>query len=137
VRATSTKPAGYTNVGLHRGCEHAVKEAAEGEGSLSPVRMTRPQISRAPPAESDSFSASTEPATLERRPKSDSLPIRERFGVTVAVAAEFIGISRSRIYELLADGTLDGRVIRGRRIVIVSSMMRMLGEAPSTKREMA
>ena len=43
------------------------------------------------------------------------LSLEERFGVTVAIAAEYVGISKSRIYELLADGSLAGRVIRGRR----------------------
>jgi excisionase family DNA binding protein len=63
-----------------------------------------------------------------------ALPIPERFGVTVATAAAFVGISRSRIYELLAAGELDGRIIGGRRIVVVDSLMRMIGEAPPAKR---
>lgn len=64
-----------------------------------------------------------------------SLPIAERFGVTVPVAASYVGISRSRIYELLSHGELDGRIIHGRRIVLVSSLMRMLGECPTAKRD--
>jgi GTP cyclohydrolase FolE2 len=63
------------------------------------------------------------------------LPFAERFGVTVAIAAEFVGISKSRIYELLQSGELEGKVIHGRRIVVVKSLLRMLGQAPSTKRE--
>ena len=66
-----------------------------------------------------------------------SLPVSERYGVTVPIAAQFIGISRSRIYELLAAGELDGKIIHGRRIVLVDSLLRMLGEAPNTKREAA
>jgi hypothetical protein len=65
----------------------------------------------------------------------DALPIRDRFGVTVPIAALFIGISRTRVYELLQDGTLDGKVIHGRRIVLVESLMRMLGQAPTAKRQ--
>ena len=49
------------------------------------------------------------------------------------MAAEFSGISRSRIYELLADGTLEGKTIHGRRIVVVQSLLRMCGAAPSAK----
>jgi hypothetical protein len=64
-----------------------------------------------------------------------ALPIQERYGVTVGVAAEFVGISRSRIYELLAAGELDGKIIHGRRIVVVKSLLRMLGQAPSARRE--
>jgi hypothetical protein len=63
------------------------------------------------------------------------LPIEQRYGVTVQLASEFSGISRSRMYELLADGTIEGIVIRGRRIVIVSSLLRFVGKAPATKKE--
>ena len=62
------------------------------------------------------------------------LPIIERYGVTVQLAAEFSGISRSRIYELLAAGELEGKIIHGRRIVVVQSLLRMGGAAPSAKR---
>ena len=65
------------------------------------------------------------------------LPVEQRFGVTVQIAAQYIGISRSRIYELLRAGDLDGRVIHGRRIVIVESMLRMLGASPTAKRKAA
>jgi predicted DNA-binding transcriptional regulator AlpA len=74
-------------------------------------------------------------ATVKKQIKS--LPIEDRYGVTVPVAATFIGISRSRIYELLTAGELDGKIIHGRRIVLVKSMLRMCGEAPTTKREAA
>jgi excisionase family DNA binding protein len=63
------------------------------------------------------------------------LPFAERFGVTVATAAEYVGISKSRIYELLQNGELEGKIIRGRRIVVVQSLLRLCGEAPSAKRE--
>ena len=66
------------------------------------------------------------------------LPLAERFGVTVSVASEYSGISKSRIYELLQSGELAGRIIRGRRIVEVQGaqgLLRMCGEAPSAKRE--
>lgn len=76
-------------------------------------------------------------ARPEEIARSSGLPVRERYGVTVQVAAQFIGISRSRIYELLAAGELDGKVIHGRRIVVVESLLRMLGEAPSAARKAA
>lgn len=68
---------------------------------------------------------------------SKALPICDRFGVTVPVAAQYIGISRTRVYELLSAGELDGKIIHGRRIVIVESLLRMLGEAPDAKRKAA
>ena len=62
------------------------------------------------------------------------LPIAERFGVTVQMAAEFSGISRSRIYELLQSGELEGRIIHGRRIVVVQSLLGMCRGAPRARR---
>jgi hypothetical protein len=62
------------------------------------------------------------------------IPIEKRYGITVPTAAQFIGISRTRVYELLAGGELEGKVIHGRRVVLVESLMRMLGKAPSAKR---
>ncbi len=59
------------------------------------------------------------------------LPIHERYGVTVPVASEYVGISRSRIYELMAEGTLQNTRIGHRRIIIVSSLLRLMG-APAT-----
>ena len=66
------------------------------------------------------------------------LSLKERFGVTVAIAAEFSGVSKSSIYELLAAGDLAGRIIAGRTIVEVQGprgLLRLCGGAPSTKRE--
>jgi hypothetical protein len=77
-------------------------------------------------------------AKLRPRAVADSkkiLPLAERFGVTVAIAAAYSGISPSRIYELLQSGELEGKIIHGRRIVVVQSLLRMCGEAPSAKRE--
>jgi excisionase family DNA binding protein len=64
-------------------------------------------------------------------------PLEERFGVTVNVAAEWVGISKSTVYELLQNGELEGKIIGGRRIVLVPSLLRLLGQARSAKRETA
>jgi excisionase family DNA binding protein len=78
-------------------------------------------------------SVALQPAALQ--PTRQALPIPQRYGVTVQVAAQYIGISRSRIYELLSAGELEGKIIHGRRIVVVESLLRMLGEAPDAKRK--
>jgi len=68
------------------------------------------------------------------------LPLAERFGCTVQTAADYSGISKSRIYEMLIDGSLAGRIIRGRRIVEIQGergLLRMCGGAPSARRETA
>ena len=66
------------------------------------------------------------------------LSVEQRFGVTVPVAAAYSGICKSRIYEMLLDGSLAGRVIRGRRIVEIQGergLLRMCGRASSAKHE--
>jgi excisionase family DNA binding protein len=64
------------------------------------------------------------------------LPLEERFGVTVNVAAEWVGISKSTVYELLQNGELEGKIIGGRRIVLVPSLLRLCGQARSAKRDL-
>ena len=63
------------------------------------------------------------------------LPFEQRFGCTVSAAAEYVGISKSSVYELLANGEVEGKDIAGRKIVIIKSLLRLCGEAPSAKRE--
>lgn len=60
------------------------------------------------------------------------LPLRDRVSVTVQQAAGYTGISRSRLYELIADGSLEGVSVRGRRLVKVRSLLRLLGETDSS-----
>ena len=56
------------------------------------------------------------------------IPLRERVSVTVQVAAAFTGISRSRLYEMLKAGDIEGCMVSGRRLVKVQSLLRLLGE---------
>ena len=70
--------------------------------------------------------------------KIGDIPLEGRFGVTVQFAAQYAGVSKSSIYELLAVGDLAGRIIAGRRIVEVQGprgLLRLCGKAPSTKRK--
>ena len=70
--------------------------------------------------------------------KIGNVPLEQRFGVTVQFAAQYAGISKSSIYELLASGDLAGRIIAGRHIVEVQGprgLLRLCGRAPSTKRK--
>lgn len=72
--------------------------------------------------------------------KIGDIPLEQRFGVTVQFAAQYAGVSRSSIYELLAAGDLEGRVIAGRRIVEVQGprgLLQLCNGAPSAKRQRA
>jgi hypothetical protein len=66
------------------------------------------------------------------------LSVEERFGVNVQFAAQYAGVSKSSIYELLTLGDLAGRIIAGRMIVEVQGprgLLQLCGQAPSAKRE--
>ena len=44
-------------------------------------------------------------------------------------ATKASGLSRSTLYELIADGTLESRKVAGRRLIPASSLKRFLGIA--------
>lgn len=62
----------------------------------------------------------------QARLSKPGLPIRERQCVTVVIAAQFVGISRSSMYELVKSGDVESRLIHGRRVVLVSSLLRLV-----------
>jgi hypothetical protein len=69
--------------------------------------------------------------------KIRDIPLDQRFGVTVQFAAQYAGISKSSIYELLASGDLAGRIIAGRMIVEMQGpqgLLQLCGQAPSAKK---
>ncbi len=49
--------------------------------------------------------------------------------VSVVDAGRMVGLSRSRIYELLQDGTLESRKIGRRRLIVVRSLERLVDQA--------
>jgi hypothetical protein len=49
--------------------------------------------------------------------------------VGMADAAAMIGVSRSRMYELDAEGQIRTVKVGGRKLVIVASLLELLGEA--------
>jgi excisionase family DNA binding protein len=49
----------------------------------------------------------------------------------VREAASFIGLSKSRLYELIADGTIDARKLGARTLVPVASLRAFVENAPS------
>lgn len=53
----------------------------------------------------------------------------EPLSVSMAQAATMIGVSRSQMYELDARGLISSVRVGGRRLVLVSSLKRLIGEA--------
>lgn len=54
----------------------------------------------------------------------------EPIAYRIAAAAEAVGLSRSRIYELIADGTLDARKVGGCTVITAESLRAMVENAP-------
>lgn len=53
----------------------------------------------------------------------------EPISVSMADAAAMIGVSRSRMYELDSEGRVRTVRVGGRRLVLVSSLRELVGEA--------
>jgi len=52
-------------------------------------------------------------------------------------AATFIGLSKSRLYELIADGQIDARKLGARTVVPTSSLRAFVEAAPRLQAEAA
>lgn len=63
-----------------------------------------------------------------------AVPITQKISVTVDEAVAASGLSRSTIYELIGDGSLESRRVAGRRLILVRSLRRLIegdaAEAP-------
>lgn len=64
------------------------------------------------------------------KPQIERVPIRDRYCVTVPVAMEFVGLSRSTLWELIKAGELESKLLHGRRVILVASLIRMVDGAP-------
>lgn len=68
---------------------------------------------------------------LNSNPASgDTIAFGERLTCSVAEASQAIGISRSKIYELMSGGEVQSVTIGRRRLVSVSSLFRLTGHQP-------
>lgn len=54
----------------------------------------------------------------------------EPIAYRVAEASKAVGLSRSRIYELIADGTLEARKIGGATVIPAASLRALVADAP-------
>jgi hypothetical protein len=61
--------------------------------------------------------------TSKRKP----IPFRERITCSVADATEATSLSRSRLYELMNDGSIEYRMQGTRRLIVVASLLAALG----------
>jgi excisionase family DNA binding protein len=61
-----------------------------------------------------------------RDPIHDAIPFAERLTCTIADACEATGLGRSNLYKLIGEGQLDTTRIGRRRLVLVSSLLRLV-----------
>lgn len=59
-----------------------------------------------------------------------AIPFDERLTCSVAEACTAVGLSRSKIYELIAGGAVETVLIGRRRLVRVPSLKRLLSAGP-------
>lgn len=58
--------------------------------------------------------------------RREPVPFWERFACTLQDAEDVSGLGQTMLYGLIADGTLESVKVRRRRLVIVSSLRRLL-----------
>jgi excisionase family DNA binding protein len=70
------------------------------------------------------------PSVRPIRPLADAItpiiPFAERVTCTIADACEATGLGRTKLYELIGEGALHTTTIGRRRLVLVSSLLRLL-----------
>ena len=67
-----------------------------------------------------------ERAQKRLRGKRQSIPFADRVTCSVRDAVEATSISRSRLYELMAQGRIEFRLQGRHRVIVVASLIRML-----------
>lgn len=60
---------------------------------------------------------------------TNSVPLSERAALTVRDAGSYLGLSRSKLYELIGEGKLASRKIGARRLVLRESLDKLLADA--------
>jgi hypothetical protein len=65
------------------------------------------------------------------------IPYQDRLTVSAAIASEMTTLSRSKIYLLLREGAIEGKLIGSRRLIVVASLIKYISTMPSAKRDQA
>lgn len=66
---------------------------------------------------------------MEPKMKPSNLPLMS----SIADTAEWSGISRSRLYELIARDEIEARKARGRTLIVTASMIAWLDNLPQAR----
>lgn len=57
----------------------------------------------------------------------------EPIALNVKEAARFVGLSRSRLYELISEGRVEARKIGARTIIPTESLRALVADAPEKR----
>lgn len=68
----------------------------------------------------------------ERKPSRESKPAPTPLAYRPAAAAQVLGVSRSTIYQMMADGKLAARHLGGATLIAHEELVRVLEAAPLT-----
>lgn len=63
---------------------------------------------------------------MKRSNKLDALPFRERITCSVRDGMKVSGFGQTKFYELLATGRIQSRLVDGKRLVSVPSLLALL-----------
>ena len=58
------------------------------------------------------------------------IPFAERLTCTVTEACRATGIGRTKLYELMSGGYIKTQLVGRRRLVLVKSLVRLMGQEP-------
>jgi len=63
-----------------------------------------------------------------------TIPFAERLTCTVTEACRATGIGRTKLYELMNGGYVKTQLVGRRRLVLVTSLLRLMGQEPRQAR---
>lgn len=70
--------------------------------------------------------------SAEQKPKRDLKPALTPIAYRPAEAAHVLGVSRSTIYQMMADGKLEARHLGGATLIAHEELVRVFRSAPLT-----
>ncbi len=79
--------------------------------------------------------ASDPPADAEAKAKRKviDLPPGAKLAYTVDEAGPAIGVSRTTVFEMIREGAVVAKKVRGRTVISREELQRVIDEAPSTR----
>ena len=71
------------------------------------------------------------PSHINSHPKKDEIPFRDRASCTINQACAGTGLGRTLLYELISENLVQSKLVKGRRLVNVPSLLKAVGLKPN------